>query len=100
MPLTTADFRTMTPDFEEIEIGERISVNDTDYTVSNKETRSPSPGEIVYYLYLREDGEVYVISWGSEHRVESLWIRSEGSDPMTDGAKVSEVDYHGSVSGR
>lgn len=93
MSLTVGEFRDRVPNFDEMQAGDEISVDDTVYTISDKEVRSPGPGETVYHLHLREDDDEFVVAWGSGHTSERLWIHPRGSDPMTNGTAITEIDY-------
>lgn len=94
MSLTVGEFRDRVPNFDEMNIGDKISVDGTVHHITDKEVRSPAPGETVYHLHLREDDDEYIVAWGSEHTSERLWIHPHGSDPMTDGTEITEIDYH------
>ncbi|MXR41245.1 hypothetical protein GRX01_07830 [Halobaculum sp. WSA2] len=96
MTVTIDDLREKLPDFEEIKVGDRLTVNDDGYDVADKEARSPSPGESVYYLTLARDNSEQVLSWNPSHDVETAWIHPSGSNPMTSGHEVESIEYCGS----
>ena len=95
MAVTVSEFQQHLPEFEEIAIGDGIAVNGIEFEIVNKETRSPAPGETVYYLFLRDDEQVEVLSWNPAHTVEAVWLYDEGTDPMSEGDEVESVEYSG-----
>jgi hypothetical protein len=76
-----------------VNIDDTIVVNGTSYTVTDKETRSPGPGEVTVSLYLNTENYARVLSWNDAHTVETVWIHDRGMDPMTDGTEVETIEY-------
>ena len=95
MPVTASEFQQAVPEFDDVERGKVVSVNGTEYTLTDKETRSPSPGEFVHYLYLERGETTNVVSWNPAHSSETVWMYPESSDPMTEGSEVESVEYGG-----
>jgi hypothetical protein len=93
MSVTVSEFRDQVPPFEEIEQGATLAVNGTKYAITEKETRSPGPGESTHYLYLDGTADRRVVSWSPGHTVESVWIYDAGADPMTEAEEVDSVAY-------
>ncbi|SFF83632.1 hypothetical protein SAMN04488063_0469 [Halopelagius inordinatus] len=98
MAVTTSEFLQDVPEFDELEPGEKVTVNDVEYTIIDKETRWPSPGESVHYLYLECGETINVVSWNPAHSSEAVWLFPKGSDPMTEGVDVESVTFHGEES--
>ncbi|QZP38545.1 hypothetical protein [Halobaculum magnesiiphilum] len=95
MPVTVSDLRETLPDFDAVDVDDEIAVNGTTYTVLDKETYSPGPGESTFTLSLSGDNGTHVLTWNEAHTVEVVWIHEQGADPMTDGTEVESIEYHG-----
>lgn len=95
MAVTVSEFQQQFPEFEEIAIGDRIAVNGVEFEIVDTESRSPAPGETVYYLSLHDGEQTEVLSWNPAHTVETLWLYDEGADQMSEGEEVESVEYSG-----
>jgi hypothetical protein len=93
MVLSVSELKEELPEFSEIDLGDTISVDGVAYQVVEKETQSPSPGERVRYLHLNAEDQTKVLSWGTGQTVESVWIYEEGTESMTDGVEVQQLQY-------
>ncbi|WP_277556220.1 hypothetical protein [Halobaculum limi] len=91
MPVTVDELKESGPSFNELSHGDKLEINASEYTVSGKEQRSPSPGEYVNHIFLEQDSSEYEIAWSEGHTLEEVWIRPKDGDPMNSGEAVESI---------
>lgn len=89
--MSVSELQNELPEFDDIQTGERLSINGSKMTILDKETRSPAPGEELHRLTLASEKPDQILEWNPAHSVETVWIYPAGTDPMVDGTEVESI---------
>ncbi|SDM38778.1 hypothetical protein SAMN04487949_1491 [Halogranum gelatinilyticum] len=95
MVMTVDAVRERLPAFEEIEEGDFLSLNGTEYEVVTTRTEQPSPGEAVRFIDLVDsEEEQFILSYSEGNTVETAYYHHADEDPMEgDLVAVESIDY-------